>query len=146
MRNEQCVTRKFYYKYNYTINSGILSEDFERNQLNFILGFLENSILSRRYLGGGAGDGDESFRFNSVKKHKDIDQTALKAFADDPLNLTDILKFVLVRVENIVGKGEKMLVIRRKCLLQAYLPFSKCFQMTQLRAFISIVHKLYSVA
>ena len=31
----------------------------------------------------------------------------LKAFADDKLKVTDGLKFVLGRVENIVGKGEK---------------------------------------
>ena len=30
----------------------------------------------------------------------------LKAFADDKINATENLKFVLGRVENIVGKGE----------------------------------------
>ena len=30
----------------------------------------------------------------------------LKAFADDKINVTEKLKFVLGRVENIVGKGE----------------------------------------
>ena len=30
----------------------------------------------------------------------------LKAFADNKINLTEILKLVLRRVENIVGKGE----------------------------------------
>ena len=32
--------------------------------------------------------------------------TKFKAFADDKINVTKKLKFVLRRVENIVGKGE----------------------------------------
>ena len=39
-----------------------------------------------------------------------MDLSKLKAFADDNLNVTKTLKFALGRVENIAGKGEKMLV------------------------------------
>ena len=35
-----------------------------------------------------------------------FDQSKLEAFADDTINVTQKLKFVLGRVENIVGKGE----------------------------------------
>ena len=37
---------------------------------------------------------------------KFLDWSKLKAFADDKTNMTEKLKFVLERVENIVGKGE----------------------------------------
>ena len=30
----------------------------------------------------------------------------MKAFADDKINVTEKLKFIMVRLENIVGKGE----------------------------------------
>ena len=44
--------------------------------------------------------------FNSVPSDKILDWFKLKAFADDKVNLSEKLKFVLGRVENIVGKGE----------------------------------------
>ena len=37
---------------------------------------------------------------------KILDQSKLKAFADDQLNITKIMISVLNRVENLVGKGE----------------------------------------
>ena len=37
---------------------------------------------------------------------KSLDQTKLKAFADDKLNVTKMIISVFDRVENIVGKGE----------------------------------------
>ena len=43
--------------------------------------------------------------FNSLA-NKNLDQSKLKAFADDKLNVAYMLIFVFVRVENIVGKGE----------------------------------------
>ena len=46
------------------------------------------------------------FCFNSLPHDKILDWSKFKAFADDKLNATKKLKFVLVRVENIVGKGE----------------------------------------
>ena len=43
---------------------------------------------------------------NSLPNNKILDWSKLKAFVDDKINATQILKFVLRRVENIVGKGE----------------------------------------
>ena len=45
----------------------------------------------------------------------------LKAFADDKINVNKNLKFVLGRVENIVGKGEN-------AGYQHFLLFPQCFQ------------------
>ena len=42
----------------------------------------------------------------SLPNDKILDQSKLKAFADDKIILTKKFKFVLGRVENIVGKGE----------------------------------------
>ena len=43
---------------------------------------------------------------NSLPNDKILNWSKLKAFADDKINVTVKLKFVLGRVENIVGKGE----------------------------------------
>ena len=45
-------------------------------------------------------------RFNPLTDDKILDQTKLKAFADDKLNVTKMIIFVFDRVENIVGKVE----------------------------------------
>ena len=42
----------------------------------------------------------------SLPNDKILDWSKLKAFADDKINVTEKLKFVLKRVENILGKGE----------------------------------------
>ena len=44
--------------------------------------------------------------FNPFPHDKILDQTKLKAFADDKLNVTKMIIYVFDRVENIVGKGE----------------------------------------
>ena len=44
--------------------------------------------------------------FNSLPKYKILVWSKLKAFADDKINVTKNLKFVLGRIGNIVGKGE----------------------------------------
>ena len=44
--------------------------------------------------------------FNSLPNNKFWDWSKLKALADEKLNVTEKLKYVLGRVENIVGKGE----------------------------------------
>ena len=43
---------------------------------------------------------------NSLPNGKFLDWSRLKALADDKINVTEKLKFVFGRVENIVGKGE----------------------------------------
>ena len=47
---------------------------------------------------------------NSLSTEKNLDCSKIKAFADDIINMTEKLKFVLGRFENVVGKKEKMLV------------------------------------
>ena len=44
--------------------------------------------------------------FNSLPNDKILDLYNLKAFTDNKINVTENVKFVLERVENIVGKGE----------------------------------------
>ena len=48
----------------------------------------------------------EWFKFNSLPYDMILDWSKLKAFADDKINVSDNLKCVLERVENIMGKGE----------------------------------------
>ena len=50
-------------------------------------------------------------------------QSKLKAFANDIINVSEKMKFVFGRVENILGK-------RRKCWLPAFSPFPKMFSET----------------
>ena len=57
---------------------------------------------------------------NPLPKDKILDWSKLKAFADDKINVTKKLKFVVGWVENIVGK-------RRKCWLPAFSPFPTMF-------------------
>ena len=44
--------------------------------------------------------------FNSLPYGNIFDWSELRAFADDKINMTEKLKFVLGKVENIVEKGE----------------------------------------
>ena len=55
------------------------------------------------------------------KNDKILDWSKLKAFTDNKINVTKILKFVLGRVENILGKGEN-------AGYQHFLLFPQCFQ------------------
>ena len=57
----------------------------------------------------------------SLPNNKVRDQSKLKVFADDKIIVTEKLKFVLERVENIVGKGEN-------AGYQHFLLFSQGFQ------------------
>ena len=58
---------------------------------------------------------------NFLPNDKTLDWSNLKAFADDNLNMTQKLNFVVGRVENIVGKGEN-------AGYQHFLLFPQCFQ------------------
>ena len=42
----------------------------------------------------------------SLPNNKIVDWSNLRAFADDKIYVTEKMKFVLGRVENILGKGE----------------------------------------
>ena len=58
---------------------------------------------------------------NSLINDQILDWSKLKAFAEDKIKLAVKLKFVLERVENIVGKGEN-------AGYQHFLLFPCCFQ------------------
>ena len=58
--------------------------------------------------------------FNPLPNDKIFDWSKLKAFADDKINVTENLKYVLKRVENIVGK-------RRNYWWPAFSPFPTMF-------------------
>ena len=68
---------------------------------------------------------------NSLPHNKILDRSKLKAFADDKLNATEKLKFVLGRVENIVGKGEN-------AGYQHFLLFPQCFQKPSLSGSLKV--------
>ena len=70
-------------------------------------------------------------QFNSLPHNKISDWSKLKAFADDKLNATEKLKFVLGRVENIVGKGEN-------AGYQHFLLFPQCFQKPSLSGSLKV--------
>ena len=57
--------------------------------------------------------------------HKTLDWCKMKAFADDKLNVTQMTKFILDRVENIVGKEEN-------AGYQHFLLFPQCCQESSL--------------
>ena len=61
--------------------------------------------------------------FNSLPNDNMLDKSKLKGFASDKINVTVKSKFVLGRVENIVGKGEN-------AGYQHFLLYPKCFQKT----------------
>ena len=42
---------------------------------------------------------------HSLPNNKTLDLSKLKTYAEDKINVTEKLKFVIGRVENIVGKG-----------------------------------------
>ena len=58
--------------------------------------------------------------FSPLPNNKISDWSKFKAIADDKINVTEKLKFVLGRVENIVRKGEN-------AGHQHFLLFSQCF-------------------
>ena len=58
---------------------------------------------------------------NSLPNNKILHRFKLQAFADDKINVTEKFKFVLGRVENILGKGEN-------AGYQHFLLFPQCFQ------------------
>ena len=63
----------------------------------------------------------DSFYFIFLPNDKILDRSNLKAFAEDEINVTEKLKFVLGRAENIVEKGEN-------AGYQHFLLSPQCFQ------------------
>ena len=70
--------------------------------------------------------------FNSLPNYKILEWSKLKAFAGDRINVTEILKFVLGRVENIVEKGEND-------GYQHFLLLPQCFQKASYTGSLQIV-------
>ena len=68
---------------------------------------------------------------NSLPNDKFLDWFKLKAFADNNINVTEELKFVLKREENIVGKGES-------AGYQHFLLFPQCFQKTSYTGLLKV--------
>ena len=60
-----------------------------------------------------------------------LDWSKFKAFEDDIINANQNLKFVLGRVDNIVGKGEN-------AGYQHFLLFPKCFQKLSLSGSLKV--------
>ena len=69
---------------------------------------------------------------NSLPNSKNLDWPKFKAFADDKINVTEKLKFVLGRVEKIVGKGEN-------AGYQHFLLFPQCFQNASYTGLLKVV-------
>ena len=65
----------------------------------------------------------EIYLVNSLPKDKILDETKLKAFADDKINVAWMMISVFDRVENFVGKGEN-------AGYQHFVLFPQCFQKT----------------
>ena len=63
--------------------------------------------------------------FNSIPNDKILDWSKLKAFADNKVNVTKKLKFVLGTEQNIVGKeeiaGNQHFLLFPQCLQEAFL-------------------------
>ena len=58
---------------------------------------------------------------NPLSYDRFLDETKLKAAADENLNMAQMIEFILERIENIVGKGEN-------ASNQCFLLFPQCFQ------------------
>ena len=61
---------------------------------------------------------------NPLPNYKFLNWSNLKGLADDKINVTEKLKFVLGRVENIVGKGDKHFLFFLQCFQKASFPGS----------------------
>ena len=59
-------------------------------------------------------------QFDHFPNDKSLDQSKLKAFANDKIKVSEKLKFVLTREENTVGRGEN-------ARYQHFLFFPRCF-------------------
>ena len=66
---------------------------------------------------------------NHLPNDKILDVTKLKAFADDKMNVAQMMISVFDRMENIVGKGEN-------AGYQHFLLFPQCFQKASLLGFV----------
>ena len=78
------------------------------------------TVFPKGFFHGGVKSRDCVVKVNSLPNDKNLNQSKLKAFADDRINVNQKLKFDLGRVENIAGKG-------RNAGYQHFLLFPQCF-------------------
>ena len=71
-------------------------------------------------------------RLNSLQNDTILDRLKLKEFADGTINVTAILKYGLLKVENIEGKGEN-------AGKQHFLLFPQCFQKASFSGSLKVV-------
>ena len=75
---------------------------------------------------------------NSLSNDKFLVRSKFKGFGDDRINVTEKLKIVLERAENIVGKEENA--------GYHFLPFPQCFQkvsfsrLLKIRSLVNTIH------
>ena len=81
---------------------------------------VENGFSQSAFSGNGSNPYFESHFLNSLPNNKILDWSKLKGFADEKINVPQILKFVL-------GKGRKLCGKRRKCWLPTFSPFPIIF-------------------
>ena len=81
---------------------------FCNNLLNTLPQYLLKQIYSKPFLKSALRnmDGSSTQMFTSSPNDKILDVTKLNAFADDKVNVAQMLVSVFDRIENIVGKGE----------------------------------------
>ena len=81
---------------------------FCNNLLNTLPQYLLKQIHSKPFLKSALRnmDGSSTQMFTSLPNNKILDVTKLNAFADDKVNVAQMLVSVFDRIENIVGKGE----------------------------------------
>ena len=78
------------------------------------------------------------FLIHFLPNDKILDWFKLKTFVDNKINVTEKLKFVFGRVENIVGKGEN-------AGYQHFLLFPQCFQMASYSGSLKVAIVWYTV-
>ena len=69
---------------------------------------------------------------NSLPNDKILDWSKFKEFADDKIGMTENLKIVLGRLENIMGKG-------KNASYQHFLPFPQCFPQASFTGSIEVM-------
>ena len=115
----------------------------EKMLVTSILSFFHNSfqkffslealkvVISGVRLNETDEDLDKLTFYNSLPNNKILDQSKLKAFANEKINENQNMKFLLGRVENIVGKGEN-------AGYQHFLFFTQCFQKLSLQESLKV--------
>ena len=95
-----------------------------KSNFSFSRSVFKRLVLHTRKNQGLFGKGLSNM-FNFLPNDNILDCFKLKAFTDNKINDTEVFKFALGRVENIVGKGE-MLITSSSLLLAMFSKASFC--------------------